>query len=780
MEFMDPSNPSRLAVHIKELEVIGLRESRNFRRLGQSSLRISLDNERDRPFRVETPYSPDPLHPRWLFSRPLLIPVRASSIIKFTMLGNGGLFSRRSEVEVELHAILTEPGTCYAFNSPSYLRLRVVLKLIFLPPAPQESNRVGLAVLRYRSGPYVIDRPDIGPHSTESKSDISLIVSALDHLYHMVKGTPEQRSIDASEQPSVSYTIEDPKVHELCRAAWMILHSAYCLHLTNRMQPLLNLHRHVTDFAQELDDILKQLLAYNDFNASPDIMEIMLRVAKLVVQGAAAFDTLNAINEPVSRYTINTGLFARDPPRKVLPESATTTLPWTYEVGASESTLLTQDIRSTVDREYKGTKVLTSGNAALKCLQHQHEHLKDLRLQINSILLKHPRHQERSLVIERGVTQPERFQSNTPLTGSFPTYEALYATMVLHIHALELLGARRWDSRIRVDIAVDGKQQMRIPQSQAEDYSWNFSTSLQPPIILVEVSSIVRFSVWEETDSSVWIEVGYTEMDMEVILNNPWSPQVIQVCTPEGAIKRVDALRCRLDLRGETPALAWQTPNSECIHDVHEREELLGLLTCTYEKLCALTSRTTIIPELYSRSRAACIVLSSVLKRFENARASNDARGAAVRTLHELVISCHSASLSDLEDFIADLVSLIIQSAVALDMMNNRPQASSSNQDRIMQCIKRLQCFTTVLQNATVHPMMIVEIISIQVVGWGSTSQIAVTVRPNDIVGEQSVRTTLAARAETEHNKAEWLYVSRSAIYYNLKIKSLGFSEWQG
>ncbi len=72
---------------------------------------------------------------------------------------------------------------------------------------------------------------------------------------------------------------------------------------------------------------------------------------------------------------------------------------------------------------------------------------------------------------------------------------------------------------------------------------------------------------------------------------------MIQVCTPEGAIKRVDALRCRLDLRGETPALAWQTPNSECIHDVHEREELLGL-TCTYEKLCALTSRTATIPEV--------------------------------------------------------------------------------------------------------------------------------------------------------------------------------------
>lgn len=35
-----------------------------------------------------------------------------------------------------------------------------------------------------------------------------------------------------------------------------------------------------------------------------------------------------------------------------------------------------------------------------------------------------------------------------------------------------------------------------------------------------------------------------------------------------------------------------------------------------------------------------------------------------------------------------------------------------ANQDRIMHSIKRLQCFTTVLQNAAVYPMMIVELIS--------------------------------------------------------------------
>lgn len=102
-------------------------------------------------------------------------------------------------------------------------------------------------------------------------------------------------------------------------------------------------------------------------------MEIMLRVAKLVAQGAAAFDTLNTAIERGSIEIINTGLdIGMNSFRRVLPQGATTTHPWTDKVGASRSALFTHGTRSPVDRGYKGKFSFTTLRVIhLKMYRHE-------------------------------------------------------------------------------------------------------------------------------------------------------------------------------------------------------------------------------------------------------------------------------------------------------------------------------------------------------------------------------------------------------------------------
>ncbi|KAI0698119.1 hypothetical protein BC835DRAFT_689156 [Cytidiella melzeri] len=196
--------------------------------------------------------------------------VRASSTIKFTVYREHVVLAKVGnnnhccgEVEMELQAVLTSPTASHKLQSHWYSRednLELSVQLQLEPTFCQDS------LLDHAQ--EKLQRNVSRSTSTKSSRAMSLIGFAVENIDQVV-------------------TIVDglAEIHPMCKVAWMVLGSVYKAFKNER-----ELDDQARSLAQELQETLAYAKECKDLKAIPGATDVLLEIAKLVVQSAAAFD----------------------------------------------------------------------------------------------------------------------------------------------------------------------------------------------------------------------------------------------------------------------------------------------------------------------------------------------------------------------------------------------------------------------------------------------------------------------------------------------------------
>ncbi|KAI0345513.1 hypothetical protein BDW22DRAFT_882923 [Trametopsis cervina] len=253
-----------LIARVEGMKLFGVRE--HIQRPPHSFITIAVDGEQQ----IQTPISEDTLSPTWSFSSPLKLMVRASSIITCSVyrehmvlskLGNKNHYC--GQVEMELQTVLTDPYMRHPVQVPWYSReenLELSVQITLEPTFRQDMllEHAAETLQGHRQ------RHD----STKSNTAMSLIgfaVENLDQLVNIVDGLVE--------------------IHPMCKVAWMILGSVYKAFKNQH-----ELDGHSKRLAAELKETLAYAKECRDLKAIPEATDVILEIAKLVVQSASVFD----------------------------------------------------------------------------------------------------------------------------------------------------------------------------------------------------------------------------------------------------------------------------------------------------------------------------------------------------------------------------------------------------------------------------------------------------------------------------------------------------------